>query len=87
MVVILISKPSGSGEQWLGDPSLISFPIHLSHLMARRSKGTQSRAFVTSEEDLARDKRAKSSREHTLVLIFYFRAATIRQTVGSSLVN
>lgn len=48
MVVILISKPSGSGEQWLSDPSLISFPIHLSHLMACRSKGTQSRAFVTS---------------------------------------
>lgn len=48
MMVILISKPSGSGEQWLGDPSLISFPIHLSHLMACRSKGTQSRAFVTS---------------------------------------
>lgn len=41
IVVILISNLSGTSEQWLRNLNLISFPIHLSHLMACRSKGTQ----------------------------------------------
>lgn len=48
IVVILISNLSGTSELWLGNLDLISFPIHLSHLMASRSKGTQSPVFVTT---------------------------------------